>query len=121
MQKQLIIALSSTEAEYIVASDAVRELLWLHFLISEITIPILHSITLFCDNQSAIQIASNGLINARTKHIDIRAHFIRHVIEAGTATLKYCPTDRMVADILTKALLHSHVKYFADKLSLFQA
>ena len=117
-RKQPIIALSSTEAEYIAASDAVRELLWLRSFISEITIPIRHSITLLCDNQSAIQIASNGLINARTKHIDIRIHFIRNIIESGVINLVYCPTDQMLADIFTKALPRPRVEYLAGKLGL---
>ena len=120
-RKQPIIALSSTEAEYIAASDAVRELLWLRSLISEITIPISHPITLLCDNQSAIQIASNGLINARTKHIDIRIHFIRNIVESGVIDLVYCPTDQILADTLTKALPRPHVKYLAGKLGLRQA
>ena len=120
-RKQPLISLSSTEAEYVAAFETVRELLWLRFLISEITIPITHSITLYCDNQSAIRIASTGLINPRTKHIDIRYHIIRQVLNSDSVTLEYCPTKDMVADILTKALPRPRLDYLVEKLGLRRA
>ena len=71
-RKQPIVALSTTEAEYIAASDACRELLWLRALSSELNVSFDSSTILHCDNQSAIKVAKNGLLHARTKHIDIR-------------------------------------------------
>ncbi len=56
------------------------------------------------DNQSAIAIVRNGMLHARTKHIDIRYHFIREAAESGLLSLQYCPTTEMIADILMKAL-----------------
>lgn len=56
------------------------------------------------DNQGAIAIARNPIGHARTKHIDIRYHFIRETLQEGTIDLCYCPTSEMVADILTKPL-----------------
>ena len=59
---------------------------------------------LYSDNQSAIALARDNQYHSRTKHIDIRSHFIREAVKNGILTLNYCPTDDMVADILTKAL-----------------
>ena len=74
--------------------------------------------TLFSDSKSAIALAKDGHYHARTKHIDIRYHFIRYIIEAETVKLIYCPTDKMTADTLTKALLNVKAKNFANALRL---
>ncbi|THH23079.1 hypothetical protein EUX98_g8096, partial [Antrodiella citrinella] len=117
--KQSLIALSSTEAEYISASDSCRELIYLRSLILELTGETSSSpITLHSDNQSAIRIAANGLLHARTKHIDIRYQFIRQVVERGLTELVYCPTNEMVANIFTKALVRSRIQYLAGELGL---
>ena len=59
---------------------------------------------MYCDNTSAIKIAENSVQHSRTKHINVRYHFIREHVENGTVTLHYVPTDRQIADILTKPL-----------------
>ena len=74
--------------------------------------------TLFSDNQSAIALAKEHQYHARTKHIDIRFHFIRWIIEEGRLRLIYCPTEDMVANALTKALPSAKVKHFAMELGL---
>lgn len=121
--KQPIVTLSSTEAEYISASDTCRELLYLGSIISELTgFDVFSSpVILHCDNQSAIRIALNGLLHARTKHIDIRYHFIREAIENDLVELVYMPTNNMVADIFTKALVRSRIQYLVGELGLAQA
>jgi hypothetical protein len=80
----------------------------------------LDATTLFCDNQSAIALTKEHQYHARTKHIDVRYHFIRWIIEDGKLRLIYCPTDDMVADVLTKALVSTKVKHFAKELGLVQ-
>jgi hypothetical protein len=119
-KKQEIVSLSTTEAEYVVMTHAAKEAVWLSQLIAELFRPLEHPITLHGDNQSAIALAYSdmGQFHTRTKHIDIRYHFIRYVIDNGTIRLVYCPTQDMVADTLTKALPSVKAKHFAAALGL---
>jgi hypothetical protein len=117
-KRQEIVSLSTTESEYIAITYAAKEALWLRSFISQIFGITLPSTTLFSDNQSAIALTKEHQYHARTKHIDIRFHFIRWVVEEGKHRLVYCPTDDMVADTLTKALPSPKVKHFASELGL---
>jgi hypothetical protein len=103
-RKQPIIALSTAEAEYIALTTVGREIMYLQLLLEELyqTTPI--PTPLYCDNQAAIALATNNKFHSRTKHIDLRYHFVRFHVQHGTFTLVYCPTDDNVADALTKAL-----------------
>ncbi|PPQ85111.1 hypothetical protein CVT26_005400 [Gymnopilus dilepis] len=117
-KRQEIISLSTTESEYVAVTYASKEALWLRSLISQLFDTTLTSTTLFSDNQSAITLTKDHQYHARTKHIDIRFHFIRWIVENGSLHLVYCPTDEMVADVLTKALPSPKVKHFASELGL---
>ena len=117
-KRQEIVSLSTTESEYVAASHATKEALWLRSLIGEVFAPLAEPTTIFSDNQSAIALSKDHQYHARTKHIDIRFHFIRWVVENGQIRLIYCPTDDMVADTLTKALPSPKVKHFAVELGL---
>jgi hypothetical protein len=120
-KKQEIVSLSTTESEYIAATHAAKEALWLHSLLSQIFGPPRDTITLFSDNQSAIALTQDHQYHAQMKHIDVRFHFIRWVITDGKLKLIYCPTDDMVADTLTKALPSAKTKHFAIELGLRMA
>src|SRR6202522_4010649 len=117
-KRQEIISLSTTESEYIAATYAAKEALWLRQLILQLFGILLPATPLFCDNQSAIALAKEHQYHARTKHINVRFHFIRWIVEDGKLRLIYCPTEEMVAHILTKALVSTKVKHFASKLGL---
>lgn len=103
-QKQRTVALSSTEAEYVSMSEATKEVLHLRSLLLELGLGEFIPITLYTDNRGAQQLASNSVYHARTKHIDIRHHFIREAIENELITIIHVPTDQMTSDILTKPL-----------------
>jgi transposase InsO family protein len=118
-KKQELVVLSTTEAEYVAATHAAKEVIWMRRFLSEVFEPLEGPTTLYSDNQSAIALAhAQGHFHARTKHIDIRYHFIRFTIENGAIRLVYCPTDEMTADILTKALPNAKAKHFATALGL---
>ena len=103
-KKQSCVALSTAEAEYIALSAAAQESLWLNQLVSELTNSENQKITILEDNQSAIAMTRNPQFHGRSKHIDIKYHFVRDHVNSGYIELKYCPSGDMVADILTKGL-----------------
>jgi hypothetical protein len=117
-KKQELVTLSTAEAGYVAQTHAVKEAIWLRRLLTEIFDTVDTPTTLFSDSKSAIALAHDGHYHARTKHIDIRYHFIRYIIEGGTIKLVYCPTNDMTADTLTKALPSVKAKHFAAVLGL---
>ncbi|KAH9705989.1 hypothetical protein KPL70_012076 [Citrus sinensis] len=88
---QSTIALSTTEAEYMAATEAVKEAIWLKGLLGDLRV-IQENIVVFCDNQSAIFLAKNQTYHARTKHIDVKYHYVREIIEGGDVLLKKIDT-----------------------------
>lgn len=104
-RKQRTIALSTAEAEYVAMSEAAREAIFLKRLVSEISGQVEMPMKIFSDSQSAVAIAQNPVHHQRTKHIDVRHHFVREAVEHGHIELEYVETSRMVADVLTKPLL----------------
>jgi len=84
---QSTVALSTTEAEYMAVTEAFKEAIWMHGLINDLGILQEH-IDVFCDSQSAICLSKNQVHHARTKHIDVRFHFIREIISKGDIVIK---------------------------------
>ena len=91
-KKQPVVALSTTEAEYIALCTAAQEATWLRRLLTDIKAPPVRSIVIKEDNQSANAIAKNSVSHARTKHIDVKIHFVREALSNGSIELTYCPT-----------------------------
>ena len=86
------------------ASQLAKEAIWLRQLMADVGCVQEEATTIMCDNQGCIAIAKNPKHHSRTKHIDVQHHFIREAIEEKVIDLKYCATEHMVADVLTKAL-----------------
>lgn len=103
-QKQRVIALSSCEAEYMAATTAACQSIWLRGLLREISAQEIGAVVLHVDNKSAIELMKNPVLHGRSKHIDVRFHFIRECIERGELIINYVGTQEQRADILTKAL-----------------
>ena len=99
---QTCVSLSTTEAEYIAAATAAVEGIWLQRLIQELGIYETKPFTLYNDNQSCISLAKNRKQSGKTKHIDVKYHFIRDIIEEGQLHFQYTSTKDMWADYLTK-------------------
>ena len=95
--------------------------IWLRTFLKELFGATMEPTTLYCDNQSAIALAKDHQYHARTKHIDIRFHFIRWIVENGSLALVYCPTEDMIADTLTKPLPSAKAKHFTVELGLRMA
>ena len=102
-KKQNFVSLSTVEAEYIVAGCCCTQLLWMQKLLQDYGICQEH-LTIYCDNTSAINIFKNLVQHSRTKHIEIRHHFIKELVEDGTLTLEFIHTDDQKADLFTKPL-----------------
>ena len=102
-KKQNSVALSTAEAEYVAAAACCAQLLWLKQQLGDYG-KSYSSIPVLCDNTSAINISKNPVQHSRTKHIEIRHHFLRDNVEKGLITMEFCRTEDQVADIFTKPL-----------------
>lgn len=102
-KKSDTVALSSTEAEYYAGVEVAKEVKWLKELLQELQQPLTPT-TVWCDNQSAIAMTNHPVFHARSKHIEVKYHYIRELCEAGVIVPTYISTTDNLADLLTKAL-----------------
>ncbi|XP_050916749.1 secreted RxLR effector protein 161-like [Lathyrus oleraceus] len=102
-KKQVSVALSTAEAEYITAGSCCAQILWLKQQLLDYGVN-LGSISLKCDKTSAINISKSPIINSRTKHINIRHHFLRDHVLKGDIEISFIDTQNQLADIFTKPL-----------------
>jgi hypothetical protein len=107
---QPTVALSSTEAEYMAACEAVQEAVHLRQLLSDLSYVQDGPTVIFEDNQGCIALANNPVIQKRSKHINIKYHFTRERVESGEVSLQYIPTEHQLADLLTKPLLRARLE-----------
>ena len=119
-KKQSSVALSTAEAEYIALSSATQEVMWLRQLFSSLLkdYKLSESTTIYEDNQSAICMARNNQSHGRSKHVDIKYHFVREQVEKQTINVVYCESEQMTADILTKGVLNYQFKKLRSKLGM---
>jgi hypothetical protein len=103
-RRQPCVATSTTEAEYIAASETSKEAVWIRRILPDLQQHSSDPITIRCDNQSAIQLTKNPDQRQKTKHIAIRYHYIREQQEQGEIDVKYVESKSQLADILTKPL-----------------
>ena len=103
-KKQTTIALSSTEAEYVALSEAARESCWLRNLYEELGYPQQYPTTIKGDNDGSIAMAKNQQFHSRSKHIAIRWHWVRDLVEQKIVEIETCRDPQQTADVLTKAL-----------------
>jgi hypothetical protein len=102
-KKQTSVALSTAEAEYVVAGQCCVQLLWMRQTLRDFGYN-LNKVPLLCDNESAIRLADNPSEHSRTKHIDIRHHFLRDHQQRGGIDIYHISTENQLADIFTKPL-----------------
>ena len=116
--KQKSIALSSTEAEYYAMMHAFKEALWLRTFLHVLKFPVPRPFPILSDNQAACSLSNSPAISARSKHIDIRHHFIRDHVQDGSFSTTWIPTTDMPADIFTKPLPFPIFSHHHDVLGL---
>jgi len=102
-KKQHSVALSMAEAEYVAAASCCSQALWIKQQLKDFNVD-MELVPILCDNTSAINISKNPCQHKRTKHIDIRHHFLRDCVEKGLISMSFCPTENQLADIFTKPL-----------------
>jgi hypothetical protein len=117
-RKQSSVALSTAEAEYIALSVAVREAVWLRKLLTDLFDHEMDPIIIHCDNQSCVKLSENPVFHDRSKHIEIKYHYIRDMVQRKAVHVQYLPTHEQIADIFTKPLAKTKFEYFRERLGL---
>ncbi|GJV71462.1 retrotransposon protein, putative, ty1-copia subclass [Tanacetum coccineum] len=116
-KRQKSATISSTEAEYIALSGCCAQVLWMRSQLTDYGFGF-NKIPMYCDNKSAIALCCNNVQHSRSKHIDIRFHFIKEHLENGVIKLYFINTEYQLADIFTKALGRERIGFLINKLGM---
>ncbi|GJT33338.1 retrovirus-related pol polyprotein from transposon TNT 1-94 [Tanacetum coccineum] len=116
-KRQKSTAISSTEAEYIAMSGCCAQILWMRSHLIEYGLGF-NKFPMYCDNKSAIVLSCNNVQHSRSKHIDIRFHFIKEHVENGVIELYFVNTEYQLADIFTKSLARERIEFLINKLGM---
>ena len=117
-KKQPCVATSTTHSEYIACYAVATEVIWLRRLLASIGIPQTKPTTIFTDSQSAMRLALNPEFHSRTKHVDVKFHFLREQVVLRSIDIQYLLTQQQIADIMTKALPPDQYCRLRDLLTL---
>uniref|UniRef100_A0A2N9ID50 non-specific serine/threonine protein kinase n=1 Tax=Fagus sylvatica TaxID=28930 RepID=A0A2N9ID50_FAGSY len=115
-KKQHTVSRSSTEAEYRSLAAGAAELAWLHQVLCDLGLYLASAPVIWCDNTSALALASNPVFHGRTKHIEVDYHFVREKVVCGDISIQFISTDDQIADIFTKALPSPRFHRLSSKL-----
>ena len=119
-KKQNIITLSSTESKYIALTHVAKEAIWLQTFVNEVTGISIKPLTILGDNQGLLTLARDNKYHSRTKHIDLRYHFIHEAVDDAKIKVEYVPTEDNVANIFVKSLAKPKFTCFVAMLGLGQ-
>jgi len=103
-KKQPIVTLSTTEAEFVAAAGCASQAVWMRRVFENLGFAQKECNTIWCDNSSTIKLSKNPVMHGRSKHIDVRFHFLRDLVNDGIIQLLHCRTQEQIADLMTKAL-----------------
>lgn len=117
-KKQPVVALSTTEAEYIAAALCACQCVWIRRVIETLGVKEEGATEIMCDNSSTIQLSKNPVFHGRSKHIDVRFHFLRDLVNNGIIELSYCNTQNQIADVMTKPLKLEHFEKLRGMLGV---
>jgi hypothetical protein len=113
-RKPISVALSTTEAEYLVLSVVVCEAVWICKLLTDLFDLEMDSTIIHCDNQSCVKFSENPVFHDKSKHIEIKYHYIRDMVQRKAVHVQYLPTHEQIADIFTQLLAKTKFKYFCE-------
>nr|GEV06739.1 retrovirus-related Pol polyprotein from transposon TNT 1-94 [Tanacetum cinerariifolium] len=116
-KRQKSAAISSTKAEYITLCGCCAQILWMRSQVMDYGLRF-NKIPMYCDNKSAIALCCNNVQHSRSKHIDIRYHFIKEQVENGVIELYFVNTEYQLADLFTKALGKDRIEFLINKLGM---
>nr|GEX01299.1 hypothetical protein [Tanacetum cinerariifolium] len=117
IKRQKSAAISSTEAEYIALSSCCAKIIWMRSQLTDYGLGF-NKIPMYCDNKSAISLCCNNVQDSRSKHIDIRYHFIKEYVENGVIKLYFVNTEYQLADLFTKVLGRERIEFLINKLGM---
>ena len=115
-KKQTTVSRSSTESEYRSLANTAAEIYWVQKLLCDLHVFLPYTPVIWCDNISAISLASNPIFHARTKYIEVDYHYIRDKVVRKEMDIRYVSSNDQVADIFTKALASPRFQKLKDKL-----
>lgn len=119
-QRQSLVSLSTMKAEYVALAHSAKEALWLRRILNELKIEC-KNIPMCVDNQSAIKFATNSEFHKRSKHIDVKYHFVRDLIENKSIEVSYVKSEDQLADIFTKGLPKVSFYAMREKLNILES
>ncbi|GKB67612.1 hypothetical protein Tco_0929024 [Tanacetum coccineum] len=116
-KKQNCVSISTAESEYVAVSGCCAQVLWMRTQLTDYGF-FYDKVPIYCDSKSAIAISCNPVQHTRTKHIDVRYHFIKDHVEKGTIELYFVGTEFQLADLFTKSLPEARFKFLVEKLGM---
>ena len=120
-QKQKIVALSSCKSEYVAVTTAACQGIWLSRLLGEFRETETGAVKLKVDNKSAISLAKNPVMHDRSKHIELRYHFIRDCVEKKKIELEFVETEHQLANMFTKPLGRVRLQQLRSSIGMVEA
>lgn len=119
-KKQPIVTLSTTKAEFVAGAACASQAIWMKRIFEKLSLEESKCTTIYCDNSSTIQLSKNPVLHGRSKHIDVRFHFLRDLTRDGVVELVYCGTKDQLADVMTKPLTVDVFQKFRSQLGVCQ-
>jgi hypothetical protein len=119
-RKQTSLALSTAEVEYIALCVAVCKAVWLRKLLADLFGHEMDSIVIHCDNQRCVNLSENPVFRDKSKHIKIKYHYIKDMVQRKVVHVQYLSTHKQVADVFTKPLARTKFEYIRERLSLVE-
>lgn len=120
-KKQPIVTLSTTEAEFVAAVGCASKTVWLRRITAKLGCVHDKGTVVYCDNSSTIKLSKNSVMDGRSRHIDVRFHFLRELVQNGVIDLVHCGTKEQVADLMTKPLQLDAFLKLRDRLGICKA